>query len=286
MAPEAKSVPPKNRDCLWLAHRVVSILRSRSSFFRLFWLCRAGHYCSFTAVLRLVWSCNMMVRTAWVFCTAGLLSLSLSTANGPAGGFYFTRHQQRSRKVIAGQVQQQPHQLLEKSNRKEWLEGLLKGGLGRVASDAAAAFGGAAQDSRKAVEAAQSHHEEVPGIPGVAEEQGQQNTNRGFGRQWRSVSSPLEALSTTSRRLGQRASSTAAAFGSREGKQCSASLLTRGGASPARPPSTPPRQGDRWQNAIEGLKNGLASGLAAACVKTVLQPFDTMKTVQQFSTTR
>lgn len=39
-------------------------------------------------------------------------------------------------------------------------------------------------------------------------------------------------------------------------------------------------------NAVEGLKNGLASGLAAACVKTVLQPFDTMKTVQQFSTTR
>lgn len=41
-----------------------------------------------------------------------------------------------------------------------------------------------------------------------------------------------------------------------------------------------------WANAVEGLKNGLASGLAAACVKTVLQPFDTMKTVQQFSTAR
>ncbi|CAN0539238.1 unnamed protein product, partial [Scytosiphon promiscuus] len=35
-----------------------------------------------------------------------------------------------------------------------------------------------------------------------------------------------------------------------------------------------------------GVKNGLASGLAAACVKTVLQPFDTLKTVQQFSTTK
>ncbi|CAN0390675.1 unnamed protein product, partial [Discosporangium mesarthrocarpum] len=42
----------------------------------------------------------------------------------------------------------------------------------------------------------------------------------------------------------------------------------------------------RWGSVIEGLKNGMASGLAAACVKTVLQPFDTMKTVQQFSTSR
>lgn len=41
-----------------------------------------------------------------------------------------------------------------------------------------------------------------------------------------------------------------------------------------------------WTNAIDGLKNGIASGLAAAVVKTILQPFDTMKTVQQFSTTR
>lgn len=40
-------------------------------------------------------------------------------------------------------------------------------------------------------------------------------------------------------------------------------------------------------NAIEGLKNGLTSGLAAACARTVLQLFDTMKTtVTQFSATR
>ena len=52
---------------------------------------------------------------------------------------------------------------------------------------------------------------------------------------------------------------------------------TRGGAT---------KSSGSWTNAIEGLKNGLASGLAAACVKAVLQPFDTMKTVQQFSTTR
>eukprot|EP01082_Thalassiosira_pseudonana_P014569 g12849.t1 g12849 contig7:305530-306783(+) len=32
---------------------------------------------------------------------------------------------------------------------------------------------------------------------------------------------------------------------------------------------------------IEGLKNTLASGLAAACSKTLLAPFDTIKTVQQ-----
>mmetsp|Transcript_58091 Transcript_58091/g.173368 ORF Transcript_58091/g.173368 Transcript_58091/m.173368 type:complete len:229 (-) Transcript_58091:529-1215(-) len=33
--------------------------------------------------------------------------------------------------------------------------------------------------------------------------------------------------------------------------------------------------------AIEGLKNSVASGLASACAKTLLQPFDTIKTVQQ-----
>jgi hypothetical protein len=33
----------------------------------------------------------------------------------------------------------------------------------------------------------------------------------------------------------------------------------------------------------DGVKNGLASGFAAVCVKAVLQPFDTIKTVQQAS---
>eukprot|EP00566_Odontella_aurita_P010789 CAMPEP_0113528006 /NCGR_PEP_ID=MMETSP0015_2-20120614/1602_1 /TAXON_ID=2838 /ORGANISM="Odontella" /LENGTH=396 /DNA_ID=CAMNT_0000426485 /DNA_START=174 /DNA_END=1364 /DNA_ORIENTATION=+ /assembly_acc=CAM_ASM_000160 len=32
---------------------------------------------------------------------------------------------------------------------------------------------------------------------------------------------------------------------------------------------------------VDGLKNALASGLAAACSKAILQPFDTLKTVQQ-----
>lgn len=36
-------------------------------------------------------------------------------------------------------------------------------------------------------------------------------------------------------------------------------------------------------NLLEGLKNGCASGLAAGCVKAVMQPFDSMKTLQQFS---
>lgn len=44
--------------------------------------------------------------------------------------------------------------------------------------------------------------------------------------------------------------------------------------------------GTPWENAIEGMKNGIASGLAAAVVKTILHPFDTMKTVQQYSTRR
>ena len=56
----------------------------------------------------------------------------------------------------------------------------------------------------------------------------------------------------------------------------------RGGGSV--PPGKSPSQG--LANALEGVRNGLASGLAAACVKTVLQPFDTIKTVQQFSTAK
>lgn len=33
--------------------------------------------------------------------------------------------------------------------------------------------------------------------------------------------------------------------------------------------------------AMEGLKNSISSGLASVCAKTLLQPFDTIKTVQQ-----
>jgi len=35
---------------------------------------------------------------------------------------------------------------------------------------------------------------------------------------------------------------------------------------------------------VEGLKNALASGIASAVVKTTLQPFDTIKTIQQYAT--
>ncbi|CAM9141643.1 unnamed protein product [Phaeothamnion confervicola] len=44
-------------------------------------------------------------------------------------------------------------------------------------------------------------------------------------------------------------------------------------------------RGPSRENVIEGLKNGVASGLAAACVKALLQPFDAIKTVQQYSRT-
>ena len=41
-----------------------------------------------------------------------------------------------------------------------------------------------------------------------------------------------------------------------------------------------------WRSAVgEGLRNGLASGGAAACAKAALQPFDSIKTVQQHATT-
>jgi Mitochondrial carrier protein len=52
------------------------------------------------------------------------------------------------------------------------------------------------------------------------------------------------------------------------------------GAAAAQPPGKPT---SKMADAIEGVKNGCASGLAAGCVKTLLQPFDTIKTVQQFS---
>ncbi len=41
--------------------------------------------------------------------------------------------------------------------------------------------------------------------------------------------------------------------------------------------------GGGWDTLVEGLKNGCASGLAAACAKILLQPFDTLKTLQQAS---
>ena len=62
--------------------------------------------------------------------------------------------------------------------------------------------------------------------------------------------------------------------------------IPRGGRTrPSSPASTTPisaAPSTRSSSAItEGLKNTLASGLAAACAKTILAPFDTIKTVQQ-----
>ncbi|KAL7554466.1 hypothetical protein ACHAWF_017912 [Thalassiosira exigua] len=53
---------------------------------------------------------------------------------------------------------------------------------------------------------------------------------------------------------------------------------TSASAAQAKASTEPPSQSTA---AIEGLKNTLASGLAAACSKTILAPFDTLKTVQQ-----
>jgi hypothetical protein len=46
-----------------------------------------------------------------------------------------------------------------------------------------------------------------------------------------------------------------------------------------------PRGGGQQSNSAltNGIKNFLASGLAAACSKTILAPFDTIKTMQQQS---
>ena len=42
-----------------------------------------------------------------------------------------------------------------------------------------------------------------------------------------------------------------------------------------------PKKNSLASAASEGFRNSLASGLAAACSKTILAPFDTIKTVQQ-----
>jgi Mitochondrial carrier protein len=56
-------------------------------------------------------------------------------------------------------------------------------------------------------------------------------------------------------------------------------MNVRGGASAAVAPVKATKT-----DAVDGIKQGIASGLASCCVKTLLQPLDTIKTVQQFST--
>lgn len=53
------------------------------------------------------------------------------------------------------------------------------------------------------------------------------------------------------------------------------------GAKAAPPPSQSKTSSSTSSAITDGLKNTLASGLAAACSKTILAPFDTIKTVQQ-----
>ena len=62
----------------------------------------------------------------------------------------------------------------------------------------------------------------------------------------------------------------------------SAARRPSGGGSRPSPSYSSPSKAKSASTAItDGLKNTLASGLAAACSKTILAPFDTIKTVQQ-----
>lgn len=45
----------------------------------------------------------------------------------------------------------------------------------------------------------------------------------------------------------------------------------------------PPLRRTIKQNVVELVKNGVASGMASASVKSVLHPFDVVKTMQQHS---
>jgi solute carrier family 25 S-adenosylmethionine transporter 26 len=65
----------------------------------------------------------------------------------------------------------------------------------------------------------------------------------------------------------------------RDGKDDVTWSSLRGGAkTQGNQPATEPSR-TAW---LDGLKSGLASALAAACVKTLLQPIDAVKTVQQY----
>ncbi|CAB1119979.1 unnamed protein product [Ectocarpus sp. CCAP 1310/34] len=243
----------------------------------------------------------MVLRSAWDSCIATLLLLSFAAANGGAGGFFGRQTHQRSRQLVVGEVQQPLRetvvsQVVGKANRERRLGEGTRGILGCLASTATRTFGMGTGDeatnldeSKQHATASAAEPQSEPGTETTNTASGTTATNAGVATRWRTLPAPLGSLSSTREHLVRRASSTAKALRLREGKDGSSStmLLTRGGGggAPAPPPSSP-QQGMRLKNAVEGLKNGLASGLAAACVKTVLQPFDTMKTVQQFSTTR
>ncbi|CAM9348628.1 unnamed protein product [Ectocarpus sp. 12 AP-2014] len=243
----------------------------------------------------------MVFRSAWASCITIMLLLSSAAANGGAGGFFGRQTHQRSRQLVVGEVQQPLRetivsQVVGKANRERRLGEGARGSLVRLASTVTRTFGKGTgveatnlDESKQHATAAAAEPQSEPGTKTTNTAAGTTATNAGLATRWTALSAPLESLSSAREQLVRRALSTATTLRLREGKDGSSStmLLTRGGGggAPAGPPS-PPQQGMRLKNAVEGLKNGLASGLAAACVKTVLQPFDTMKTVQQFSTTR
>ncbi|KAL3822452.1 hypothetical protein ACHAXA_006880 [Cyclostephanos tholiformis] len=74
------------------------------------------------------------------------------------------------------------------------------------------------------------------------------------------------------------ASASAAAFASTMSSSSSTPMTAS-----VSPSSSPPSSSSSSSALVEGLKSTLASGLAAACSKTILAPFDTIKTVQQAS---
>lgn len=76
------------------------------------------------------------------------------------------------------------------------------------------------------------------------------------------------------------ASATTAAFAKLTSSSSSSSLSITASGSSSPPPSSSTSSSSAL---VEGLKSTLASGLAAACSKTILAPFDTIKTVQQAS---
>ncbi|CAM9371335.1 unnamed protein product [Hapterophycus canaliculatus] len=250
----------------------------------------------------------MILRILWIAYTAGSLPLSSAAARVGTGGFFYPRPQQWSRQITSQvqQVQQTGEAIVTRLAEETRREGRVAGvssSIDRLSSNVVAALGGVAgQQSRKATKTPESKDANdhatpsaagSPPVAGAPVEQSQPAadttssvavTTAGLGDHSRILRPVLETIPSAGRQLTLRARSI---LGLKELRPGSSALLTRGGgAAPTQLEPSSPDEGDKWKNAIEGLKNGLASGLAAACVKTALQPFDTMKTVQQYSTTR
>ena len=72
--------------------------------------------------------------------------------------------------------------------------------------------------------------------------------------------------------------------GGRAGSKPAATETTTAESSAAAAAAAASATARRTSAVAEGLRSTLASGLAAACSKTILAPFDTIKTVQQHAT--